>query len=406
MNRLNQSKKTQLFNRYALALALLTLPTIAEAQLPKGVVETRPTTGPTVETDRGWMVPYRERIPGTDFTFRMIPIAGGTFAMGSSPEEAGARADELPQVWIKVAPMWVGQCEVTQREYEQYQQVYTVFKEIERDDPDYSKLDRSRVDVVTAPTAVYDPSYQFEYGDSVKHPAVSMTRYAAKQYTKWLSILTQQQYRLPTEAEWEYACRAGSKTRFNWGDEKGDADQYASYLGNAESLSHVGSKLPNAFGLYDMHGNAGEWTINAYTTNGYRWLKKHEPVDATNAVRWPKGSDYGVVRGGSIHSDVSEIRCASRQIAKEEDWKDQDASSPKSPWWYTSDPARTVGFRLFRSATPLKAALISKFWDHTSEDTEHAVRTKLMEGRGAVGIVDKEVQNALRKATKKTVRNK
>ncbi|MGB7346639.1 MAG: SUMF1/EgtB/PvdO family nonheme iron enzyme [Pirellulaceae bacterium] len=376
-------------------VAFFTLSREVNAQRPHGIVDSRPAFGPVVKVDQGWMVAYREQIPGTDFTFRMIPVPGGTFLMGSPPEEPGHKADESPQVSIKVAPMWVGQCEVTQREYQQYQELYTVFKEVQRSDRNYKELDRSRVDVVSAPTAVYDPQYQFEFGDDPNHPAVSMTRYAAMQYTKWLSIVTKQQYRLPTEAEWEYACRAGSQSRYNWGDQVNEADKHAAYFDNSESLSHVGSKRFNVFNLHDMHGNASEWTVNAYTPDGYQWLKKQELITATDAVRWPTGSDEGVVRGGSIDSELREIRSAARLASDEEEWKGDDAFLPKSPWWYTSDPARTVGFRVFRSATPLADEVISKFWNHTSDDLQQDIQSRLIGGRGAVGIVDEDVVKKL-----------
>jgi formylglycine-generating enzyme required for sulfatase activity len=372
----------------------------AQDSLPKGVVDTRPAMGPMVKIENGWMVPYRERIPGTDFTFRMIPVPGGTFLMGSPPNEKDRKVDEGPQVLVKVDPMWVGQGEVTKREYSQYEQLYTVFKEIERDRPNntaYQELDRSRPDVVSAPTEVYDPSIKLMYGEDPTHPAVSMTRYAAKQYTKWLSIVTKTQYRLPAEAEWEYACRANSTSRFSWGEKEDDADIHASFFDNSESLVHPNAREPNEFGLFDMHGNASEWTVNDYSPNGYGVLKDREPIDAIESVQWPTQASRGVVRGGSIESDLKDVRSAARLASHDDDWKMEDPGFPQSPWWFTTDPALTVGFRVFRSATPLSEATITKFWNHTSKDVQENVAARLTSGRGAVGIVDDDVVGKLRR---------
>ena len=169
----------------------------------------RPARGTYVETDHGYMVLYTAKIPGTEITFEMIPIPGGEFLIGSPDQEPGRKSDEGPQVLIAVRPFWMARNEIRWEEYREYMSLYGIFKKFE-----WAKIrvvtDDNQIDAITAPTEIYDVSYPYEFGDDPQLPAVTMTQYAARQYTKWLSGITGQQYRLPTEAEWEYAARAGT----------------------------------------------------------------------------------------------------------------------------------------------------------------------------------------------------
>ena len=100
------------------------------------------------------------------------------------------------------------------------------------------------------------------------YPALAMTQYSAIQFCKWLYARTGVFYRLPTEAEWEYACRAGSTTEFSFGDEETKLGEYAWYkLNSNKKTQPVGLKKPNAWGLYDMYGNVAEWTYDQYNAN-------------------------------------------------------------------------------------------------------------------------------------------
>ncbi len=223
-----------------------------------------------------------------------------------------------------------------------------------------------------------------------------MTQYAAKQYTKWLSGLTGQQYRLPSQAEWEYAARAGSKEAYSFGDDASKLSEYACFEGNnAKGPAKVGSYKPNAFGLYDMHGNAWEWTVDEYSEDGYKALGKG-PLKSDQAVQWPTKAYPRTVRGGGWQSPAEECRSAARLGSEDEDWKSEDPNVPLSPWWFTTDPARSVGMRLVRSAKPLDKELLDKYWSIDHEDISLDVDLRLEEGRGALGLPVPELADDLR----------
>jgi formylglycine-generating enzyme required for sulfatase activity len=213
-------------------------------------------------------------------------------------------------------------------------------------------------DAVTAPTKLYSPDQTYTGVEDKRQPAVTMTPFAARQYTKWLSKLTGQTYRLPSEAEWEYACRAGTTTAFSFGDDPAKLGDYAWTYDNSEEKSHVvGQKKPNPWGLYDMHGNAAEWTLDELIGDHYAKLrdpKRAGGIPAWSTVAWPDKSYPRVIRGGGWDSDADRCRSAARTGSpKDKDWKIYDPNIPLSPWWFTEDPARAVGMRLVRCTEPL-----------------------------------------------------
>ncbi|TWU15894.1 formylglycine-generating enzyme family protein [Allorhodopirellula heiligendammensis] len=360
-----------------------------------GIASDKPATGPYVALENGtFMVPYTERIPGTDITFEMIPVPGGDFTFGTAEDAPDFVEDEGPAIAISTKPMWVAKTETRWEMYKEYMRMYGVFKDFEFEGI-RPVNETNLVDSVTAPTELYEPSYTFEYGSEPSQPAVTMTQYAAQQFTKWLSRMTNTQYRLPTEAEWEYAARGGTTTAYSWGDDPDVIDDYAWHFDNSlEGPGDVGTKKPNPFGLYDMHGNAAEWTVNEYTEDGYGWMQDEEPSDATAATRWPKNPYPCVVRGGSWEMEPPELRSAARLASDDEEWKADDPNFPRSPWWFTSDPARGIGFRLFRSLEPLPPATISKFWDTSVAETLMDVESRVKEGRGGYGFVDEGLGEA------------
>ena len=106
-------------------------------------------------------------------------------------------------------------------------------------------------------------------------PVINVSFYDALEYCRWLSEITGGEYYLPTEEEWEYACRAGTTTQFSFGDQEADADQYAWTHNNSNRQTQpVRTKLPNPWGLYDMHGNVWEWCDSDYTENYKHKIKQ------------------------------------------------------------------------------------------------------------------------------------
>ncbi|MDV6031755.1 MAG: formylglycine-generating enzyme family protein [Phycisphaera sp. RhM] len=360
-----------------------------------GIATEKPAEGPSVKVDEGYMVPYTFRVPGTDEEVEMIPVPGGEFMFGSPEDEADRRDDEGPQIKVSVDPMWVAKTEVTWGLYQEYMDLYGIFKEFESSGIRVIN-DDNKVDAITAPTELYDPTFTYEYGEDEDQPAVTMTQYSAQQFTKWLSLVSGQQYRLPTEAEWEYAARGGTTTAYSWGDSADEIDDYAWYFDNADDGQvAVASKKPNPFGLYDVHGNVGEWTVNQYTEDGYAGFADKQGINATELVKWPEVPSPCVVRGGTWESDAEDLRSAARMASDDEEWKSEDPNFPRSPWWHTSDPSRGVGFRIFRSYKPLPKETITKFWEAQAEDTVLDVESRMDGGRGGMGVIDKDLPKAI-----------
>jgi len=364
-----------------------------------GMSSTKPDSGPSIQVDGGYMVPYTLKVPGSEVTLEMIPIPGGVVTMGSPENEAGHQADEGPQIKINVGPMWVAKCETTWKEYKLYMSMYRLFKSLANSGLRKANLTNA-ADAVTAPTELYDRTFTFEFGEDDNLPATTMTQYSAKQYTKWLSKLTGRQYRLPTEAEWEYACRAGAEEPYSFGNDVSDIDDYAWHAGNSDAIPHgVGQKKPNKFGLYDMHGNVMEWTVNGYSPEGYKHaVEKKQPMSILESVFWPDSPENRVVRGGSFQDEAALLRSAAKVASKDEDWKSEDPNIPLSPWWFTSNPARGVGFRVFRPYQPIDAEDMKKFWETDHEYIEMDVRARLDEGRGVITVVDQELAKDIEKS--------
>jgi formylglycine-generating enzyme required for sulfatase activity len=259
--------------------------------------------------------------------------------------------------------------------------------------------DEKHPDVVTAPSNLYDPSFTFEKGADPRQPAVTMSQYAAKQYTKWLSGLSGQFYRLPTEAEWEYACRAGSATAYSFGDDAKQLGDFAWFYDNASETTHpVGKKKPNAWGLFDMHGNVAEWVLDAYAAEGYKKFAG-KPRKWSEAIGWPTELFPRVVRGGSWDSDAAACRSAARAGSNDDEWRSEDPNYPQSPWWFTSGPALGVGFRVIRPLNAPAKADRAKFWEADIEMIREHVNQRIdKEGRGARGIADPSLPDDIKKS--------
>ncbi|HEY6082872.1 MAG TPA: SUMF1/EgtB/PvdO family nonheme iron enzyme [Chitinophagaceae bacterium] len=274
--------------------------------------------------------PYVQAIPGSAVSFKMLPVPGGEFLMGSPEQEKGRRKDEGPRVKVKLDPFWMEEHEVTYDEY-------ILFQDESRDtDP--------RPDGITRPSPPY-VDFTLGMGKDGGYPANSMSQYAALMYCKWLYKKTGIFYRLPTEAEWEYACRAGTQTAYPFGDDAQPLKDYAWYAGNSDNKYHPVKQLkPNTWGFYDMLGNVAEWTLDQYDENYFQQIGSN----AENPLIKPVSKSPRTVKGGSFTDEAAALRSAAR-LPSSPEWNKRDPQIPKSKWWNADAPF--IGFRVMR---PLK----------------------------------------------------
>lgn len=307
------------------------------------------------------MKPYTETIPGTDIKFEMVPIPGGTFTIGSPDDEENRVEDEGPQRQVKVGPFWMGKCEVTWDEYDQF----AFSMDLKRKKADGVDLagqaeGEKTADAISRPTPPYADE-TFGLGRRGQ-PVICITHHAAMEYTRWLSAKTGHTYRLPTEAEWEYAARAGTTTPFS--NDADALDDYAWYVENAEKPMVVGKKKPNPFGLHDMHGNVAEWVLDHYDPEIYASFPEDKAAD--RPVTLPDAKEYPyVARGGSWDDDPEMLRSAARR-ASDPEWSIQDPQRPQSIWWHTD--ATFVGFRVIRP--------------YQEQENLQGLKSKVVKGKG------------------------
>jgi formylglycine-generating enzyme required for sulfatase activity len=204
--------------------------------------------------------------PITDLLNSMISIPEGTFMMGNTDDTHGQAQFTKPVHEVNLQGFQIGAYEVTQAQF---------------------------LEVMSS-----NPSYFQEvngYLDTGNNPVEYVTWFEAKEFCTKLSAMTGRTFTLPSEAQWEYACRAGTTTLYSFGDDDALLGDYAWYLENSENQTHpVGTKSPNPWGLYDMHGNVEEWCLDL-------WHENYEgaPTDGSAWGEPVTGSDQGVTRGGS-----------------------------------------------------------------------------------------------------------
>jgi eukaryotic-like serine/threonine-protein kinase len=202
---------------------------------------------------------HKETFQDCDKCPKMVFLEGGSFQMGSN--EYG---NEKPVHEVTVENFAIGKYEVTFEEYDYF----------------CEKTGREK------------PKDKEGWGRG-KRPVINVSWNDAVAYTKWLSKETGKEYRLPTEAEWEYAARANSSSKYSFGNDESDLKEYAWYGNNSGDKTHlVGEKKPNGFGLYDMHGNVWEWTCSDYKDN-YNGNSHKQCSSNNNAEKSLRGGSWG-----------------------------------------------------------------------------------------------------------------
>jgi formylglycine-generating enzyme required for sulfatase activity len=296
---------------------------------------------------------FTEQIPGAPVSFEMIAIPGGTFRMGSPAAEPFHNDDEAPVHSVTVSSFFMSELEVT---WDMYWSFYSQTMSEGRIPPEdvYANNSRPDVDAVSGPTPPFGLPDQGWGGG--KRPAITMTHYAAETFCQWLSLKTGKKYRLPTEAEWEYAARGGSETPYFFeGSPKSFSNEgfwrkffdagaegiskYVVYVNNSKSRTQTPDFVEaNPFGLKNMLGNVMEYCADKYDAKYYSKLGDNvsDPLN-TEGDEW-------VIRGGNYASDAANVRCAARDFSRHDAWLKTDPQQPKSIWWYSD--IRGIGFRV------------------------------------------------------------
>ncbi|WP_423129903.1 SUMF1/EgtB/PvdO family nonheme iron enzyme [Gaoshiqia sp. Z1-71] len=293
---------------------------------------------------------FTEKVPGTGVAFKMIAVPGGTFDMGSPKDEPFRKDDEGPVRKVKVSRFFMAETEVSWDEY------LAFFMATSSQGRKESVETNEEVDGITGPTPPWGaPDQGWGKGD---RPAITMSWHAANVYCKWLSQVTGKKYRLPTEAEWEYAARGGTNTPYPFegspkdysskgvfrklfGPDTTVINSYVVYeLNSGGKSNEPGAVRANPFGLKNMLGNVAEFCLDFYAPDTYSTYKD-EPVENP---RGPQSGRERVVRGGSFKSDAGELRSAARDYTRTKAWLTTDPQMPKSIWWY-SDKV-DIGFRV------------------------------------------------------------
>lgn len=296
---------------------------------------------------------FTERIPGSGVSFNMIAVPGGKFHMGSPDGEPFRRDDEGPVREVVLSPFFMGEIEVSWNEY----MAFYIQTSAEGRSTDTEGLrSKGKTDAISGATPPYgQPDQGWGMGE---RPAISFSFHAAETYCKWLSIVTGKNYRLPTEAEWEYACRSGSDEPYFFGGEpekyekKGlrarisDNDTsvintYVIYRENSLGKTHLPDRVrANSFGLKNMSGNVAEFCSDWYSPGAYSLYPEGPVINP----RGPAEGAEHVIRGGSYLSTAGFVRSAARDHTRTSAWLKTDPQMPKSIWWYSD--CFYVGFRV------------------------------------------------------------
>jgi formylglycine-generating enzyme required for sulfatase activity len=283
----------------------------------------------------------------------MVAVSGGTFSMGSPEKEAYRNKDEGPVRQVTISSFFMGEAEVSWNEFWTF--YVATMSEGHYDPVLVREHNASDPDAISGPTPPYGTPDQGWGGG--ERPALTMTHYAAQTYCQWLSRMTGKKYRLPTEAEWEYACRSGTETPYFFeGDPKkfssegfrsrifgidtANINRYVVYLHNSDGKTQEPAFVEaNPFGLRNMSGNVLEYCSDWYAADAYAQTE----TEVTNPTGPATGTEH-VIRGGYYTSEAGELRSASRDFTNSEYWLRTDPQLPKSMWWYSDFNA--IGFRV------------------------------------------------------------
>jgi formylglycine-generating enzyme required for sulfatase activity len=278
----------------------------------------------------------------------MTAIPGGEFMMGSPKDEPLRKENEGPQVKVKLDPFFIAETEVSWNEFLAWFNATTSEGRMEEGN-------QAEVDAFSGATPPWGAPDQ-GWGKGLR-PAITMTHHAATEYCRWLSHITGKKYRLPTEAEWEYAARGGTTgpyffdgnprdytttTLWNrlFGADTTTINSNIIYKQNSSLKTQLPASVrPNQFGLKNMLGNVAEFCLDWYSPNIY---EQHEGI-VSNPTGPASGKEH-VIRGGSFLSDAMDTRSASRAQTQTKNWLKTDPQIPKSIWWYSD--ATHVGFRV------------------------------------------------------------
>jgi len=315
------------------------------------VEETGPRKIHTELTEVKGFETFEEKLPGTSVSFKMVAIPGGTFKMGSPGDESFRGIDEGPVRDVAVDSFWIAEIETSWSEYMAF--FAATGSQGRKEAQEVVDEETDGISGATPPWGAPDQGW----GRGTR-PAITMSHHGAQTYCRWLSQVTGRKYRLPTEAEWEYAARGGTSTSYFFegspkdfepggflknlfGSKNENINNYAVWYGNSPAKTQQPESVEaNPFGLKSMLGNVAEFCLDYYDPQVYAKYPK-------GVVKNPRGPRTGaehVVKGGSFKNSAKDLRAARRDFTKTEAWLVTDPQIPKSIWWYSD--VKDVGFRV------------------------------------------------------------
>lgn len=293
---------------------------------------------------------FVEKLPGTSVDFKMVAIPGGNFNMGTPTSEPYRQIDEGPVREVAVDSFWIAEIEVSWNEYLAF---FSATGSQGRKEAVVAAEETDGISGATPPWGAPDQGW----GKGTR-PAITMSHLGAETYCRWLSEVTGRKYRLPTEAEWEYAARAGTNSPYFFEgsskDFKSDGfwnklfgadtaviNSYAIYYENSPYKTQIPAMVrANQYGLKNMLGNVAEFCLDFYDPKVYGKY----PKGVVKNPRGPRNGMEHVIRGGSYNNSANDLRSGRRDYTKTKKWLVTDPQIPKSIWWYSD--CKNVGFRV------------------------------------------------------------